>query len=260
MCNMSMEVLVLVKVAYPNASKLKRVFQVLVKISDELPFFITQEAFEVKVISPDKTIMGIFRAPSVVFEEYSISEEEGFIVSGTELKKAVKRAAKNDVAVFELDKENSILKITLRDKKTGLERELGVPLVPKPIEPLPELQLELGVTFTMLSQDFKNIIGDLKLVGDEAVFTYEAGKIIITSTEQQKEYKCELLEGNPLILVSSLVEKARASYSIDLLVEAARATSVAKNVIISFDTGKPLKVEYDIGDGSKLMYWLVPRI
>jgi proliferating cell nuclear antigen len=112
----------------------------------------------------------------------------------------------------------------------------------------------------MLSQDFKNIVSDLKLVGDEAIFTYEAGKITIISTEQQKEYKCDLAEGNPLIILSSTVEKARSSYSIDLLVEAARPASATKNITISFDTSKPMKVEYDIGDGSKLIYWLVPRI
>jgi len=248
------------KITYPNASKLKRVFQVLVKISDEVPFFATSEALEVKVMSPDKTVMGVFRAPSIVFEEYNIDGEESFIVSGTELKKAVKRAARNDVAVLELDREGGVLKFTLQDKKTGLERELAVPLIPKPVEPLPDIQLDLSVTFTMLSQDFKNIVGDLKLVGDEATFIYEAGKITIISTEQQKEYKCDLTEGNPLILLSSIVEKARASYSIDLLVEAVRAATIAKNVTISFDTGKPMKVEYDIGDGSKLIYWLVPRI
>ncbi|MCC6010797.1 MAG: DNA polymerase sliding clamp [Desulfurococcaceae archaeon] len=248
------------RVTHPNASKLKRVLQVLTKISDEVPFFITQDALEVKVISPDKTVMGVFRAPSIIFEEYSVEGEESFIVSGTELKKAVKRAGRNDAAVFELDRESGVLKLTLRDRKTGLEREIGVPLIPKPVEPLPELQVDLSVTFTMLSQDFKNIVSDLKLVGDEAIFTYEAGKITIISTEQQKEYKCDLAEGNPLIILSSTVEKARSSYSIDLLVEAARPASATKNITISFDTSKPMKVEYDIGDGSKLIYWLVPRI
>jgi proliferating cell nuclear antigen len=248
------------RVTHPNASKLKRVLQVLTKISDEVPFFITQDALEVKVISPDKTVMGVFRAPSIIFEEYSVEGEESFIVSGTDLKKAVKRAGRNDAAVFELDRESGVLKLTLRDRKTGLEREIGVPLIPKPVEPLPELQVDLSVTFTMLSQDFKNIVSDLKLVGDEAIFTYEAGKITIISTEQQKEYKCDLAEGNPLIILSSTVEKARSSYSIDLLVEAARPASATKNITISFDTGKPMKVEYDIGDGSKLIYWLVPRI
>jgi proliferating cell nuclear antigen len=125
------------RVTHPNASKLKRVLQVLTKISDEVPFFITQDALEVKVISPDKTVMGVFKAPSIIFEEYSVEGEESFIVSGTELKKAVKRAGRNDAAVFELDRESGVLKLTLRDRKTGLEREIGVPLIPKPVEPLP---------------------------------------------------------------------------------------------------------------------------
>ncbi|MEM0001435.1 MAG: DNA polymerase sliding clamp [Desulfurococcaceae archaeon] len=248
------------KALYPNANKLKKLIQALAKLSDELPFYVTNNGIEIKVLSPDKTMLAIATLSSLEFEELSVEEETTFIVSTTELKKIIRRATRNDVVFMTINKESNELVMVFRDKKTGVEREFGIPIIPKPPEPIPELQLDLSVSFTMLSHDFKDIVGDLNLVGEEAVFMYENGAIIIKSVEQQKEYECILREGAPLILLTSNVDKARASYNIEMLIVAARAASASKNVTISFDTDKPIKIEYDLAGGGKLAYWIVPRI
>jgi proliferating cell nuclear antigen len=248
----------LFKVTYPNASKLKKIIQALVKLSDELPLYITSSGVEIKVLTPDKTMMAVVTLPGMEFEELVVEEETAIIVPTSELKKVFRRATRNDSVHLTINKEAGELVIVFRDRKTGVEREFGIPLVPKPPEPMPELQLDLAVSFTMLSQDFKDIIGDLKLVGEEATFIYEDGTIQIKATEAQKEYVCILREGAPLIFLSSSVDKAKATYSIDMLTVVAKASTASKNVTISFDTGKPAKIEFDLG-GGKLTYWIVPR-
>ncbi|MEM4661440.1 MAG: DNA polymerase sliding clamp [Desulfurococcaceae archaeon] len=248
------------KVLYPNASKLKKVVQALSKLSDEFPLYVTGNGMDIKVLSPDKTMLAVLTLPSLVFEEFSVDEETTIITSATELRKIIRRASRNDALLLTISKETDELVLVLKDRKTGIEREFGVPLIPRPPEPVPELQLDLPISFTMLSKDFKDLVGDLKLVGEEALFSYEDGKVIIRSVEQQKEYVCELREGNPLILLASTVEKARVSYSIEMLMVAAGAAEASKHVIISFDTGKPLKIEYELAGGGKLTYWIVPRM
>lgn len=246
------------KATYPNASKFKKIIQALVKLSDEIPFYVTSNGIDFKVLTPDKTMLAVVSIPSLEFEELSVEEETSFIVPTTELKKVVRRATRNDSIFLTINKEAGELVMALRDRKTGVEREFGIPIVPRPVEPVPELKIDLSVSFTILSEDFKDIIGDLKLVGEAAVFSYENGAVVVKAFEQQKEYSCTLREGAPLIMLTSNVEKASSSYSIDMLVVAARAASASKNVTISFDTGKPMKIEYDLG-GGKLIYWIVPR-
>jgi len=248
------------KVQYPNASKLKQVVQALAKISDELQLQVTLEAFNLMALSPDKTMMAVLTLPNLVFEEYSVEEETTILVPALELKRVIRRTTRNDIMQISVNKETNELIIVLRDRKSGLERELAVPIIPRPPEPVPELELELSVTFAMLSQDLKNIVGDLKLVGEEATFIYEPGKIVIRSTEQRKEYTCELREGNPLTILSSAVERAQSTYGTDMLVAIAKVASASKQVIVSFDIGKPMKVEYELAGGGRLVYWIVPRV
>lgn len=249
------------RTVYPNASKFKKLIGALVKLSDELPFYVTRNGLDIKVLSPDKTMLAIASLSSIEFEELEVEGEEAVvIVSSTDLKKIIKRASRNDSLLITVNKETNELVITIKDRKTGVEREFTAPLIPKPPEPIPELQLELSVSFTMLSQDFKDIVSDLKIIGEEAIFTYENGAILIKSTEHQKEYICVLKEGSPLILLSSMVDKARASYNVEMIIATARASGVSKNVNISFDTDKPMQILYELAGGGKLTYWIVPRL
>lgn len=248
------------KASYPNASLLKKVTQVLSKLSDELPFYVKRDVLEIRIISPDKTMSATLILPSSVFEEYVVENDEVFVVSASEFRKVIRRATRQDSLQITLNRETNEVVLTLRDRKTGVEREFGISLIPTLPEPIPELRLHLPVSFTMLSQDFKDIIGDLRLVSEEAVFMYEDGRVIVRSTEQQKEYVCELREGNPIIVLTTSIEKARSTYGVDMVAVAAIAASTSKNVTVSFDTNKPLRIEYELTGGGRLVYWITPRI
>lgn len=248
---------------YPNASKLKYITSSIVKISDEAPFHVRPEELEIKIVSPDKTMLCLVKLPMTAFEEYSVDTEEYFIVSSTELNKLARRGTRGDVVELTLDKENSALVFALKDKKTGFERVFQLMAELREPEPFPDLsrvESELGVTFTMDASDFKHLVGDLKVFGETAVFTYSEGRLIVTTTEQQKEYVGEFAEGSPLLFLSSTKEKASSSYNIDLLKTVVKPASAAKQVKVSFDQDKPMKIEYELLGGASIIFWLVPRL
>jgi DNA polymerase III sliding clamp (beta) subunit (PCNA family) len=49
----------LFKATYPNASKFKKIIQALVKLSDEIPFYVTSNGIDFKVLTPDKTMLAV---------------------------------------------------------------------------------------------------------------------------------------------------------------------------------------------------------
>jgi proliferating cell nuclear antigen len=184
-------VIVLFKATFTAVSKFKYIAQTLAKITDEAPFYATPEELEAKILSPDKTTLTILKIPSIAFEDYSVDEEEFFVVSSDELNKVLRRGTRDDILEFNLDKENGRLKIIFRNKKTGMERTFYLELKPRAKEELPEPKLELGVSIKLLPDDYKQIIRDVKVVGEEAVFHYKDGKFHVYSMSQQKEYRGE---------------------------------------------------------------------
>jgi len=114
----------LFRATHPNASKLKKIFQALVKLSDEIPFFVSSSGIEIKVLSPDKTILAVVSLPGMEFEELVVEEETQFIVPTSELKKIIRRASRNDVVTLTINKETGELVMILRDRKQGLKESL----------------------------------------------------------------------------------------------------------------------------------------
>ncbi len=248
------------KASYTSASKFKYIAQALAKITDEAPFYATTDMLEARILSPDKTTMIVLKIPSIAFEEYEVEGEEVFIVPTSDLNKIVRRATRNDVLVFEYLKDKGQLRIGFRNKKTGVERSFYVEARSGSGETIPELKLDLNVTARFIADDYKQVIRDLKVVGEEAVFHYKEGKLYITSHAQQKEYRGEFSEGDPLTYLSATVDEAKSIYSVGLLEATLKPIQSAKYVTIQFDTDKPIKVEFEITEGGYMTYWIVPRV
>jgi len=162
--------------------------------------------------------------------------------------------------VFEYDKEKNNLRIGFRNKKTGVERSFYVEARSGVSESIEELKIDLSVTARFVADDYKQIIRDLKVIGEEAIFHYKDGKLYIYSHSQQKEYRGEFSEGNPLTYLSSTVDEAKSIYSVSLLEATLKPIQASKYVTFSFDTDKPAKIEFEITEGGYMTYWIVPRV
>lgn len=248
------------RAAYTSASKFKYITQALAKITDEAPFYVSPDMFEARVLSPDKTTMIILKIPSISFEEYDVTENVSFVLPTSDLNKIVRRATRNDILVFEYDKEKGQFRIGFRNKKTGIERSFYVEARPVTTEHIEELKMDLAVTARFVADDYKQVIRDLKVVGEEAIFHYREGKLYITCHAQQKEYRGEFTEGNPLSYLSATVDEAKSIYSVSLLEATLKPIQSAKYVTLYFDTDKPAKVEFEITGGGYMVYWIVPRV
>ncbi len=248
------------RASFTAVPKFRYIAQTLAKITDEAPFYATMDGLEAKILSPDKTTLTILKIPAIAFEEYNVEGEEFFVVAADEFNKVIRRGTRDDILVLELDKENNRLKVIFKHKKTGMERTFYLEVKPRTPEQLPEPKLDLGVSFRILPDDYKHIIRDLKVVGEEAVFQYKNGKIYIYSYAQQKEYRGEFAEGAPLSYISATVDEAKSVYSVSLLEATLKPVQAASDTLVSFDTNKPLKIEFTLAAGGTLVYWIVPVV
>ncbi|MEZ0393445.1 MAG: DNA polymerase sliding clamp [Desulfurococcaceae archaeon] len=256
---MMLVVLLTFRAVLPSGAKLKSIGAALSKLTDEVPFKATSNGLSIRVMSPDKTVLLDVLLPPQSFQEYEVDEEVSFVVSTSDLNRVLRRGTRNDLLVFELEKDKSVLRVGLRNKKTGVERSFYVELKPRVPEEVPELDIELGVTFRISTSDLKLLFKDVKSVGEEVMFHYKAGKLYVSAQEQQYRYEGVFEEGFPLKALEAVVEEAQSRYSVDTLALILRASGASKDVSISFDTDKPLKAVYEMEGGGTITYYVAPR-
>ncbi len=247
---------------YPAATKFKYIMQTIAKLLDEIPFTALPDGLEVRTLSPDKTTMIILRMPSTSFEEYELDEDRKvFVLPADELNKAAKRGTRNDMVEMVLEEDKHRLRLTFIDKKTSVQRTFYIPLREAVVEELGEPQVELSVEARMLTDDFKAIINDAKLVGDEVEFTTYEDRIEVKCHSAQKEYQAIFQVGSPLVSLDVRgTPPIRSKYAIDLLKASLKATQTAESVVLEYGESLPMKLTFELPGGSTLVYWVSPRV
>ncbi|MET1128990.1 MAG: DNA polymerase sliding clamp [Thermoproteota archaeon] len=247
---------------YPSGTKFKQIVQTIVKLIDEIPFIATSNGLEVKTLTPDKTTMIVVKLPASAFEDYQLDEEKKkFLVPSDELNRVSKRGTRNDNVVLKLDEERRRLEIRFVDRKTFVERTFYIPLREGVVEELAEPQVELSVRFMLEAKDFKSLIDDIKVIGDEAEFIAQEDRIEVRSQAAQKKYAAILTMGNPLLSLDvGGNPPIRSKYSIDLLKASTKAASSADTVTVSYGESLPMRMSYSLPTGGELVYWISPRV
>lgn len=247
------------RAVYSATSKFKYIAQTLVKVADIIPFLATPEGIIVRTLSPDKTTMISLTLPATAFDEYECDSEEGFLVSSDEFNRVIKRGTRNDILELTLERELRRLKIVFRDKKTGVMRTFNVQLREGSIEKLSEPKIELSATIRMLASDFKNVVRDAKMIGDEIEFITTKDKFIAVTETQQKVYRCIMELDKPLISLIVKKDEVRSTYSIELLEATLKAAMAANTLTLEYGDNMPAKIEFDMPGGGVLTYWVAPR-
>ncbi|MCE4624772.1 MAG: DNA polymerase sliding clamp [Desulfurococcales archaeon] len=249
----------MIRVVYGAASKFKYVTQALAKINDEGIFFFTPEMLAANVLSPDKVTMAILKMPITSFDEFSVDEEIALLVRIDELNKVIKRATRNDNLILEYDTEQQMLSVSLADRKTGVLRQFEVTSTPLAEAKFKEPKAEFTVRAQMETDDFKSIIQDAKVVGDLIVFEAKEDMLIVEVEGEEKMYRWEMREGDPLIMLV-VEEESKSAYTRQSLEAATKPTGAAETVKLSFSTDFPLQLEFTLPNGEKLVMYTAPSV
>ncbi len=256
--------MVTLRAVYPSGTKFKKIWQPIVKLLDTLPLKVNQDGLSIKQMSSDNNLMIVFDLTSTSFEEYYVEGGEALIeISSSDVASAIKRATREDLVELHYDPSTSpYFVIKYINKKTSVEREFKILANELPLgEELREPDVELEANFTMKPKDFRDIVADAKIVGDETYISAheEESEIKVIANDVNKSYEATLTIGNPLLSLN--IEKtAHSKYSVSHLNDASRAYQAAETVKISFGSDKPMSIEYDLELNSTLKIWIAPYL
>ena len=113
----------------------------------------------------------------------------------------------------------------------------------------------------MISSSFKDIIDQIQTVSDNVRFETTAEKFTAEAVTELSGAKIELEKGSDVMLELDVKEPCKATFNLNYLAEISKAGSAAAELVtLEFSTNMPVKLEYEMPQQGKLLYYLAPRI
>ena len=246
-------------IKYPDGALLKKMLQGSLKPLSDAPIQVDDKSFIIRGLSPDKNILVEVYIPSMSFETYDVAGETKILADRDELLKAVSRGTKRDTVIMRYEDGSEVMGLTLINTKTGSERSYQIKVLGYGQELVQSLDLELPIKIQMESDEFRKIISDAKLVGEELEIAYKEGEIRVSSRSEGKEFREILKLDQPLLSLESKESTVSSVYDLDLLKSVAPSLDVGDVVTIEFGSGLPMRLIVTGDDGSKITVWVAPR-
>ena len=247
------------RLVYSASTKFNYITQTMAKINDEGTLEIGLAGLKAWIMSPDKTSLSILDMPPASFDEYNVEEEMRLLIRTDELNKIVKRATRNDDLIFQYNAEEQAIEIELRDRKTGFSRRFLLPIISTSPPEMREIKLEPTVRMSMMSDDLKAMIQDVKVVADILTFDAREGEVVVRASEAEKEYEWILRPGEALLDLD-VEEPAMSSYSRQAMEVATKPVGAADTVRVGFATDYPIKLEFTFPNGERMDLYIAPSL
>ncbi|MCX8184816.1 MAG: hypothetical protein RMI56_00635 [Sulfolobales archaeon] len=248
------------KLVYGNGSRFRSIFLGLARPLSSIPIRVTPSGLEFRALTSDNNMMVEATFPSNVFESIEAASDTTLALSRDGFLRSVKRAGKRDTITIQYEKASRYLRLLLTNVKTGVEREFSIEISEAITELIEPIQVELPVRFQISLEDFKKLIRDVIIVGDEVELTYRDNSIEVSSTSEGRSYKTSLALDRPLYLLESREDEVSSKYYVDYLKTVVSTLSITELIDVEFGSSLPLKIYASLEDGTKITTWIAPRV
>lgn len=246
------------KVTFPQAKELKNLVGATVAFLSEGTFKATKESISLASLDPSNVAVILLDMYPNMFLDYEIEDEEVFTVNLEDMKKIITKAKIKEQIEWEIDKEKNKFVLTIKGKS---RKVFTLPLIESEGGPLEIPTLELPIKVEMDAKALGEIMTSAKVVADEVKFVADPNgpKVSIVAEGELKDMRIELTPQDESILSMEVPSKAIARYSVDYLYKVTKVANVSDTVIIRFDNGKPIWLDYKSVDKFRFGFILAPR-
>lgn len=240
-----------------SAEEWRSVSQAISTLIEEASFEATPEGLNLRAMDPSHIALVDLRWPGAAFEKYSCDQSHTLTVRVEDLLKVMRRAEGNDKVEVRLGEEN-MLEFKLYD---GYAREFEVHLVETQYaqSPLPKVPINISVKLT--TKVLRKILSDIQTISDHISIKAESDKLVFTGKSEVGRASVTLTKDNSDVLELNVKEPGESTYSIEYLINFAKAISNADTVTVSFSAKMPIKLEFPLSQqGAAINFYLAPRV
>ncbi|KAI5297344.1 proliferating cell nuclear antigen, partial [Ascosphaera atra] len=199
------------------------------------------------------------------FSPYRCDRNIALGINLLSLTKVLRAAQNEDVLTLKAEDSPDIVNLIFESPETDRLSEYDIKLRDIDQEHLAIPDTEYAATVDMPSAEFRRICGDLSALSES---------VTIHANKDGIRFSCEGEIGNGAVTIRqhtsvdkpdqnvtiSLTEPVALSFSLKYLLNFCKATALSTSVRICLSNEVPLLVEYGLGSGSHLRFYLAPKI
>lgn len=199
---------------------------------------------------------------NIWFDKYEICEDDSknICVNSQILHTILSMSQEQDSLTLHYNGSADSLEIDLTNPKGEFNKYFKVPLIDMDSDLLEIPSVDYNVEFSIKAKKMNELISQLATFGDVININCSEEKIDLIS----KGDNGEMLVNIPIddlsefsILEGQVID---ISYSLNYINKMCITTKLASEIELSISTSRPLRIKYDLGDNSSVMFFIAPRI
>ncbi|MFC1506677.1 proliferating cell nuclear antigen (pcna) [Thermoproteota archaeon] len=246
------------KAVVQDAKIWKNLLTAISTLIEEADFNTSEDGLKLRSMDPSHVAMVDFEWSKEAFEEYVCDKPTNIRVNITTMLKLLRRSKSEESLEISYDEERKKVDLTLRGK---ILKKFTMPTLESVEEEVPTPKLSFNARVKLMSETLKEIVEDSETVSDNISFKAKEDKLFIKASSELSNVGMELSKTDGALLELDIKEDSDATFNLNYFGEMVKAGSATSEVAtIEFSTNMPIRLEFEMSQQGKLMYYLAPRI
>jgi proliferating cell nuclear antigen len=246
------------KAVVQDAKIWKNLLTAISTLIEEADFNTSEDGLKLRSMDPSHVAMVDFEWSKEAFEEYVCDKPTNIRVNITTMLKLLRRSKSEESLEISYDEERKKVDLTLRGK---ILKKFTMPTLESVEEEVPTPKLSFNARVKLMSETLKEIVEDSETVSDNISFKAKEDKLFVKASSELSNVGMELSKTDGALLELDIKEDSDATFNLNYFGEMVKAGSATSEVAtIEFSTNMPIRLEFEMSQQGKLMYYLAPRI
>ena len=202
--------------------------------------------------------------PSTWFDVYKPEDESSQMI-GVRVSNLHKILATRDklqtVQIWFSNESSDTLYMSFTGETSAFDKRFEIPLIELEMDLLTIPTMEYQAEMLIPASYFASIIGQLKMFGDSMEIECSEEKITLNSTSPESgKMTVEIKIDDITSFAINEGDVIHSSFALQYLHNICLYHKIAKDIELKLNADSPLRVEYDLGDGAKLIFFLAPKM
>lgn len=235
----------------------KSIIESISTLVEEGVFIADPSGIKLRAMDPSRVAMVDLELPKAAFESYECAAEIPIGINFEDMKNIMKRVGSNEKLELEKMDDEARLKTRFKGKSS---RTFSLSLLDLGKEELSAPRIPFNATVKMPAGTLLEAIRDAEVVSDFVRILAENGQLKVSASGDRGEVDVIITKDSGELLSLELKEMAKALYSLSYLSKMMAASALSEIAIVMFSTDMPLRLEFNLSSGGKIVYYLAPRM